>query len=144
MSSLWTPSGEHQPRDEGPEPTGDAPGVAEAGREPTESERAAMEAELRRVRAELASTPVADVVANHAIGLWQLAVLHLSPEEGEPVRLDEAGLAVDAMATLVEGLGDRLGEAAGPLRDALAQLRVAFVQVSERATSTGDAGSEAT
>jgi len=85
------------------------------------------------VRAELASTPVADVIANHAIGLWQLAVLHLAPEEGQAVRLDEAGLAIDAMAAIVEGLGDRLGESAEPLRDALAQLRVAYVQIGERA-----------
>jgi hypothetical protein len=89
--------------------------------------------ELRRVRAELAGTPVADLVANHAIGLWQLAVLHLTPEEGDPVRLDEASLAIDAMAALVEGLGDRLGESAQPLREALAQLRMAFVQMSSRA-----------
>jgi hypothetical protein len=103
---------------------------------------------MARVRAELASTPVADVIANHAIGLWQLAVLHLTPEEGQPIRLAEAGLAIDAMAALVEGLGDRLGEAAEPLRDALAQLRVAFVQISERAAApersgpTDDTGAE--
>jgi hypothetical protein len=95
---------------------------------------------MARVRAELASTPVADLVANHAIGLWQLAVLHLTPEEGHPIRLDEAGLAIDAMASLVEGLGDRLGEAAEPLRDALAQLRVAFVQISERAAPATEEG----
>ena len=132
MSSLWTPSGEHVPDDEGSGSPG-APGAAgpppAAG--PAESE--AVEEELRRVRAELAHTPVGDLIANHAIGLWQLAVLHLTPEEGQPVRMDEAGLAIDAMAALVEGLGDRLGEAAEPLRDALAQLRVAFVQISERA-----------
>ena len=90
------------------------------------------------MRAELAGTPVADLVANHAIGLWQLAVLHLTPEEGAPLRLDEAGLAIDAMAALVDGLGDRLGENATPLRDALAQLRMAFVQVSERAGARPD------
>jgi hypothetical protein len=94
--------------------------------------------ELRRLRAELAGTPVADLVANHAIGLWQLAVLHLTPEEGEVIRLDEAGLAIDAMAALVEGLGDRLGESAEPLRDALAQLRIAFVQVTERSDHPDD------
>jgi hypothetical protein len=93
---------------------------------------------MREVRAELAATPVADLIANHAIGLWQLAVLHLSPEEGQAIRLDEAGLAIDAMAGIVEGLGDRLGETAEPLRDALAQLRVAFVQISERASEAAE------
>jgi hypothetical protein len=98
---------------------------------------------MQRVRAELAATPVADLVANHAIGLWQLAVLHLTPEEGEPLRLDEASLAIDAMAGLVENVAPRLGPNAEPLRDALAQLRLAFVEVSGADTEGNDApGSE--
>jgi hypothetical protein len=64
--------------------------------------------------------------------LWQLAVLHLTPEEGETPNLAEAALAIDAMAAIVDGLGDRLGESAEALRDALAQLRVAYVQVRDR------------
>ena len=88
--------------------------------------------ELRRVRAEISGTPVADIVANHAVGLWQLAVLHLTPDTGEAPRLSEAGLAIDALAALVEGLGDRLGEHADSLRDGLSQLRLAFVQVQSR------------
>ncbi len=84
------------------------------------------------MRAELAATPVIDLIANHAVGLWQLAVLHLVPEEGEEPRLEDASLAIDALAALVEELGDRLGVHAEPLRDALAQLRLAFVSVQER------------
>lgn len=132
MSSLWTPSGEHRP-DAGADPaSGSEAPVAGAGPAAGEPDDAALREELHRVRSELAGTPVADLVANHAIGLWQLAVLHLTPDEGDAVRLDEAGLAIDAMAALVEGLGDRLGESAQPLRDALAQLRMAYVQVSGR------------
>jgi len=92
--------------------------------------------EMRRVRAELASTPVVDLVANHAIGLWQLAVLHLTPEEGTAPDLEEASLAIDAMGAIVDGLGGRLGENAEPLQEALSQLRLAFVQVSGRAGDT--------
>jgi len=36
------------------------------------------------------------------------------------------------MAAIVEGLGERLGEHARALNDALAQLRLAFVQVQGR------------
>jgi len=143
VSSLWTPSGEHVPNEDDNDRTartgraqgdpGDAAERAPAGSASDPAASEAVEEELARVRAELASTPVADVIANHAIGLWQLAVLHLAPEEGQAVRLDEAGLAIDAMAAIVEGLGDRLGESAEPLRDALAQLRVAYVQIGERA-----------
>ena len=67
-------------------------------------------------------------MANHAYGLFELAAIHLSQQ---PPRLDQARLAVDAMAALVEGLAGRLGEAERSLHDALAQIRLAFVQISE-------------
>jgi hypothetical protein len=126
VSSLWTPSGDHLPE---PDPGHESP--PEGGRDEASPDEAAIAAEMERVRAELAATPVADIVANHAVGLWQLAVLHLTPDDGVP-NLVEAALAIDAMAGLVDGLGDRLGENAEPLRDALAQLRLAFVQVRDR------------
>jgi len=128
VSSLWTPSGGE------PVPGPDPAGAGEAAPDQAAPDQAAPDQEvaeeLRRVRAELAGTSVADLVANHAIGLWQLAVLHLTPEAGASVRLDEAGLAIDAMAALLDGVGHRLGENEAPLRDALSQLRLAFVQVS--------------
>jgi hypothetical protein len=127
VSTIWTPSGEHAPdEDRG---SGDESGP------PSE---AAVADELRRVRAELAATPVIDLIANHAVGLWQLAVLHLVPDGDEAPRLDDAALAIDALAALVEELGDRLGVHAEPLRDALAQLRLAFVSVQEQSLE-GDA-----
>jgi hypothetical protein len=133
VSSIWTPSGEH-PTDPASERTGGE--VAGPGAEDLSPEQIAeVEAEMLRARAELGSVPVADIVANHAVGLWQLAVLHLTPDplpDGTPVapRLDEAGLAIDAFAALVEGLGARLAPNDEALRDALAQLRLAFVQVA--------------
>ena len=129
MSGLWTPSGEHVPSGD-VEPETDDDFGDDLDEELTEEEVAD---ELRRVRAEISSTPVADIVANHAVGLWQLAVLHLTPEAGAEPRLDEAGLAIDALAALVEGLGDRLGEHAQSLRDGLTQLRLAFVELQNRA-----------
>jgi hypothetical protein len=91
---------------------------------------------MRRLRDEIARTPAADIIANHAVGLWQLAVLHLTPDEG-PARLGEAALAIDALAGIVDGLGDRLGEHGEPLRDALTQLRLAYVQVRDREAPPG-------
>lgn len=129
MSSLWTPSGEY-------EPTPDRPGEHDGPLgEPSPEEVAELEAEMRRARDELATVPVADIVANHAVGLWQLAVLHLTPDpapDGAPAppRLDEAGLAIDAFAALVDGLGGRLAPHDEALRDALTQLRLAYVQVA--------------
>jgi hypothetical protein len=126
VSGLWTPSGEGLP-ESGAE-------TAASGVGPDAAEQAAVEEELRRVRAEIAETPAVDIVANHAIGLWQLAVLHLNPEAGQPLRLAEAAVAIDAMGGIVEALGDRLGEHAEPLRGAVTQLRLAFVEVQRQAS----------
>ncbi|HEY6318638.1 MAG TPA: hypothetical protein VI462_12210 [Acidimicrobiia bacterium] len=133
MSGLWTPSGEHRPDPaESAPPAGGGRGGGDGGGGDGGPEEAAVAEELRRVRAELAATPVVDLIANHGVGLWQLAVLHLVPEGEESPHLEDAALAIDALAGIVEGLGDRLGRHAVPLRDALAQLRVAYVQVQER------------
>jgi len=125
VSTLWTPGGEHEP-----EPQDE--GVSQAGG-PEEQVDPEVAAQMAQLRQELAATPVADIIANHAIGLWQLTVVHLSPEGDAPPNLPEAQLAIDAMAAMVEGLGERLGDHAAPLRDALSQLRLAFVEVSRRA-----------
>ena len=142
MSGLWTPSGEHVPE---PEPTSAGAGDStylddgldnglddSLGDQELDPEVAE---ELRRVRAEIAAAPVEDLVARHAVGLWELAVLHLSPDEDRPLRLDQAAIAIDAMGGIVDTLGDRLGAHASALRDALGQLRLAFVDVQQRATS---------
>jgi len=128
VSTLWTPGGEREPEPRtSPE---DTAATAETGA-PGPDEEAARE-QLRQLREQLANTPVADIVANHVIGLWELAVLHLSPEEGTSPDLEEAQLAIDAVGAVVEGLDDRLGRHQEPLREALAQLRLAFVQISRR------------
>ncbi len=137
MSTIWTPSGEHDP-EPGGGASGGSSGGAGGGRGDEELDEAAVAAELARVRAELAATPVVDIVANHAIGLWQVAVLHLVPDGDTPPRLEQAALAIDALAGIIDALGDRLGEHAVPLRDALAQLRVAYVQVQHRGPDAGD------
>ena len=129
MSSIWTPSGEHQP-DPGPDP-GTDPGPEG---EPVEMTQEQYQ-ELLRARAELAAIPVADIVANHAIGLQQLAVIHLLPDpdiDGNPghPRLAEASLAIDALGALVDTLGDRLAPHDEALREAVSQLRLAFVELS--------------
>jgi hypothetical protein len=73
-------------------------------------------------------------VANHCFGLFELAALPLSLA---PPQLSEASLAIDALAALVEGLTGRLGEHEGQLKEALASLRLAFVQI--RAANLGQA-----
>jgi hypothetical protein len=81
---------------------------------------------MRALQDQLARKPVELVVANHAFGLFELGALHLSLQ---PPQLDQARLAIDALAALVEGLAGRLGEHEPQLKDGLAQLRLAFVQI---------------
>ena len=145
VSSLWTPSGEHRPPDEPPDQPPDGAGSGpqpEAERQPTPEEVEA----LREVHARLVATPVVDVVANHALGIWQLALVHLGvitppDDQGRPPVPDlaAAGFAIDAMAALVDGLGERLGDHEAVLRDALTQAQMLFVEISESGSEPGPA-----
>lgn len=129
MSSLWTPDGERPIRRAEPAPG--SPAGERPDREPTEAELAAegsaLAEEMKQLQDELLAAPVEAVVANHAVGLFNLAGLHLSQE---PPHLAEARLAIDALAALLEGLTGRLGPDESTLRDGLAQMRLAFVQIS--------------
>jgi len=91
-------------------------------------ERQALADRLDELRSQLVATPAEVVVANHAYGLFELAAIHLSQQ---PPHLPEARLAVDALGAVVEGLAGRLGEAEPSLLDALAQIRLTYVQISE-------------
>jgi hypothetical protein len=131
--SLWTPDGE---RPVGrAEPSGPPPGPESGpqGLEPedlTEEERAelaAMQAEMEEVRRSVLEAPASVVVANHAMGIYELAAIHLTAPEP---KLPEAVLAIDALAAIVEGLTGRLGDAEPTLVEALAQLRTAYLEVS--------------
>ena len=138
MSSLWTPSGEHRPDDDGSSDTDSgietgaemaAEAAADAGVSQEQLE------EFLRFQAEITSIPAVDIVANHAFGLQQLAMMHLmqvpNPDGTitEP-RLEEAALAIDALSALVDTLGERLGPHHDDLRQAVTELRLAFVELS--------------
>lgn len=83
---------------------------------------------LAEARQRLAEAPADLVVSNHAMGLYELAAIHLT---AAPPHLAEAALAIDALGCLVDGLGERLGENHEVLRDALENIRLAFVQVKD-------------
>ena len=141
MSSLWTPGGEHpvdpkigsnQPSDE-PQPAS-VPDLESLSPE-EQSQAEALAHEMAAVREQLASTPAALVVANHLMGLYELAAIHLSQQ---PANMDEASVAIDALGAVIEVLPDRLGEAEVTLRDALHQIRLAYVQVGQQADGGPD------
>ena len=144
--SLWTPGGEH-PVDRGDDGApggtgGQIPGAAPltgAQISPEqEAEAQQIAAEMAEVREQLSQVPAAQVIANHAMGCWELAAIHLS---AQPPKFDEAQLAIDAFGSLAEVLKGRLGPDEVTLNDALAQLRLAFVQM--KATMEPGTGGDA-
>lgn len=162
--SLWTPSGEHpvdrrgpsvsgaaQPSSDssptappsagGPQAPGEAPSEAtEAAGGPsledlTPEQRAQVEEMARQMeaaQARMLSMPSGQVIGQHALQLYELAALYLSQD---PPRLDDGRAAIDAFAAVVDRLGDRLGEAHQPLRQALNQIQLAFVELRSKAAT---------
>lgn len=136
MTGLWTPNGEIQPEKE-PESNVDssAPeGLEEALAGLSDEEKQAALEQISQMRSELLSTPAKDIVGNHIVGFYELASVHLSEAANaqgtnREDRLREASLCIDAMAAVVQGLGDRLEQHSEPLQAALAQMQMAFAQV---------------
>lgn len=157
MSTLWTPGGEHPVERGAGRKQEDPPGRASApagaasqeggaagsrpGAGPQSEEELATQ--LNELREQLAGTPAAVVVANHGFGLFELAALHLSLQ---PPQLSEAQVAIDALGALLDGLAGRLGDHEAELNDALAQLRMAFVQIkgAQASSPPGDGQTQAT
>ena len=106
----------------------DTPADSASGQIPADAEAALAEA-----RARLAEVPAEVVVTNHAMGLYELAAIHLSSDTPDLV---SASLAIDALGFLVEGLGGRLGDDAATMTDALATIRSAFVAVKSQTGQT--------
>lgn len=160
MSSLWTPGGEHPVEREPSTPPSGQPASAPTGGpsaaggsassnlpptvpgpdgEPisiedlTPEQRAELEAqveELARVREQVSQTPAHVVVANHVMGLYELAAIHLS---SNPPNFAEASVAIDALSAVVDTLEGRLGEAEAQLVEARSGLQQAFVALKQQA-----------
>jgi hypothetical protein len=83
--------------------------------------------EISEIRAQLAAAPPELVVANHVMGLYELAAVHLNQEQPD---LAAARLAIDALSGVIDGCKGRLGENERTLVDARHQLQLAYVQVA--------------
>lgn len=156
MGSLWTPDGEHEiPRPGADEPAGGTEEAAGhiAEDDPlraaatamgldldalSEEERDQLRAELdemMRVRRQVAATPVADVLANHLMRLFDLVTIYL---EAQPPGFTEAATVIEAYRAVLESVGDSLGDHQPMLREALGQAQMLFVQVKEASGAAPD------
>jgi hypothetical protein len=95
---------------------------------------------MRRLHEQLRATPAVDIIANHVVQLFQLALVYLgagaAPDEAvaEPAAdLVQASIVIDAMAAIVDTLGPRLGPHEQTLRDALTQLQLVWVEIADEA-----------
>jgi hypothetical protein len=86
----------------------------------------AMMTEMAEVRRQLLDTPAADVVANHLMGIYELAAIHLGEN---PPNFAEATLAIEALRVVLERLEGHFGENETVLKQALSQLQMTFVQL---------------
>jgi len=156
MSSLWTPDGERPvtpaaPLSDDPAagsahpPDGDVTGdplraaAAAIGVDLdslTDDERLQLQgelAEMMRVRREVAATPASEMLANYLMRFFDLATIYL---ESEPPAFAEAATVIEAFRSVLDGLGDRLGENRPMLTEALGQLQMVFVQVKQQTGTT--------
>ena len=155
--SLWTPGGEHEVPREQPQPAPTSPpsgrnddqvqmdeaALAEALGIPSldelsDDERAQLEQaviQMAETERQMATTPAEVVVANHAMGLYELAAIHMRQN---PPALSEASLAIDALGAILDGLQGRLGENEATLVQARAQLQQAFVGLSSADAATSN------
>jgi hypothetical protein len=155
MSSLWTPDGE-RPVDRGSgtstgsdptssDPTGAGPATEDApGTDPlraaaralgvdldsmSDDDRAQLEAELQemmQVRRQVAATPAAEMLTNYLMRFFDLVTIYL---ESEPPAFAEAATVIEAFRSVLDGVGERLGEHEPLLRETLGQAQMLFVQV---------------
>ncbi|RZV44577.1 MAG: hypothetical protein EX269_11525 [Acidimicrobiales bacterium] len=152
--SLWTPGGEHEVPRESNEPATPPPASGNPADmddealaaalgipsldELSDDERAQLEAavtQMAETERQLATTPADVVIANHAMGMYELAAIHLRQD---PPNLPDAKLAIDALSILVDGLQGRLGENEATLAEAKSQLQQAFIGISGAAAGSDD------
>ena len=109
--------------------TGQAPSPGEAGPpDPRSAEplwTPEQEEQARRVAQEIRETPSSDWILNVAVTLANVAATKLDAGS-----TGDAGLAIDALAGIVEAVGPRLGDAGNALRQTVAQLQMAYTQVA--------------
>ena len=97
--------------------------------------------QLEQLREQLAAVPAGAVVADTAMQLATMAQMRLGlpPEQFARFRdLDAARLLIDAIGGLLAATEGRLGGPEPALRQALADLRLAFAEVAAQPAAAGE------
>lgn len=158
--TIWTPSGEH----EVPREAGDASGAAESAPRTAPPNQPAgeagdrpegqptgqpemdpqmqqqMEQQLAEIRERILQTPIEAMLAQHFVGLYEIAAIHMSAESPN---LHSARLAINAMDGILSATEGELGDAEESMQSMLHQLRLAYVSASQDSGEPGDAADPA-
>jgi hypothetical protein len=110
------------PAPSGPAPTREGP---EAGSD--ELWTPEQEAQARKMVQEMAEVPSLEWVINVAVSLANAAGVKLNSRH-----LEDARLAIDALAGMMSSVGSRLQDAEAPLRQTLAELQMAYSQLASQ------------
>ena len=92
--------------------------------------------EMADTQQRVVESPIGVMVGNHAVGLFELAALHL---QQQPPNTAQAKVAIDAMTGLLGAVEGRLGEHEADIRAMLSQIQLAFVQVQGAGTPAAEA-----
>jgi hypothetical protein len=106
--------------------------------QPTEEElRAAYEAELKKIRVE-------QILLEQVVSLINLGMRRtgLSPGTEDERDLGQVQLSIEAVRALLPLVEETAAPQAGPIRDALSQLQMAFVRLGGATAPADGAGSE--
>jgi hypothetical protein len=116
-----------------------ATGQGAQGNEPTEEElRAAYEAEIKKIRVE--QVLLEQVVTLVNLGMRRTGIAPGTESERDPGQVRVAIEAIRALIPLVEQVASAQ---AGPIRDALSQLQLAYVRIGGQAPDAAGAGATA-
>jgi hypothetical protein len=113
---------------------------ADERREPTEDElRAAYEAQVKKIRVE--HVLIEDLVTMANLGMRRTG---LAPGTEEERDLEQVRLAIESIRLLLPLVEQAAPQQAGPIRDALSQLQLAFVRIGGGGAPTQDAAASPT
>ena len=131
MSSLWTPEGEHG------SPSARRRGTREGSAVRRTSPPMSSARSSWPPRGRLEQLPLAGrrLVANHCYGLFELAAIHLSES---PPHLSRPGWRSTGSARWSRASAAGWARPRPTLRGALAQIRLAFVEPSDKRPHTAD------
>jgi hypothetical protein len=113
----------------------EVPASSESTAQPSESESTAQPSESESSVRELADIPAVEIITRAAVMLMSAAAEKLGLSAGDPDDsphrdLDEARRLITALAGLVTASAEYLGPHAGPVRDGLKSLQLAFRESS--------------